>query len=170
MKATAVTGECAVAADDPVAGDDDGNWIGAVGRSNRANGGGRTDQDGDLGIRRGLSGWNLAQCIPHALLERSPVHLHRDPVDGLEVTVEVAAECVRHAARILSKFHGFVGIPPLQGRTDGRIIRPEVKQADPPVPDREGERINRSVDSGELDHAKEIIPRCAAPNHFRGPA
>ena len=65
----AVAGEFAVGANDAVAGDDDGEEVGAAGGADGADGLGRADGLGDLGVGAGFAAGDFEQGLPDALLE-----------------------------------------------------------------------------------------------------
>jgi hypothetical protein len=64
-----IAAERSVAADDPVARNEHGNVVVAIGSAYGAHGRGLADGGSDLGIAPGLAGRNLAQLAPNRFLE-----------------------------------------------------------------------------------------------------
>src|SRR5439155_25593976 len=69
MKAAAVACEPSVRADHAMAGEHQGDGVGAVGRTDRAHGGRTSDCARKIGVGPGSSGGDLAQLEPHVALE-----------------------------------------------------------------------------------------------------
>ena len=80
LEATCITAKRAVAADHPMAWDQYGDVIVAIGCSDRAHGLGLTDRRGDLGIASRFSGRDLAQLAPYGFLESGSGDIDRELV------------------------------------------------------------------------------------------
>src|SRR4051794_31239678 len=48
-----------------------------------------SDSGGQCGIAQRLTGWNLPQRCPDLALKRSPRRLHRNSIDGAEISLEI---------------------------------------------------------------------------------
>src|SRR5258708_9199456 len=72
-----VAGQLAVAADDAVAGDDDGDRVAAIGGTNCAARGGRAELGCDLAVGDGVAVGNAAEHVPYPALGRSAVEPQR---------------------------------------------------------------------------------------------
>ena len=68
-EASAVAGQVAVAADDAVAGEDDGDGVGAVGIGHSPDGFGESDGGGQFTVGHCLSVGDVGELLPDALLE-----------------------------------------------------------------------------------------------------
>jgi len=66
-----------IATYDTVAGNENGNPVGPTGVSHRTNGGGFAGVPGQLGVAQCLSGENLCQGLPNALLKRGAHQVER---------------------------------------------------------------------------------------------
>src|SRR5258708_14490988 len=77
LYAPAVAAERAIAADDPVAGDDDGDRIGGAGTRHGSGGAGLPDPTREVSIARGGAGRDAAKRFPDLALEGSPAHIDR---------------------------------------------------------------------------------------------
>src|SRR3954467_3096493 len=92
VEPAAVSGQAPVAADDAVAGDDDGHGVGPVGRPDRSHRRGFADPLRQFRIRDGGAARDAAQRRPHGLLERRAVQFDSDGLDRGRVAGEVAVE------------------------------------------------------------------------------
>ena len=70
-QASAKAGQGAIGTDDAMAGNDDGQWICAIGEADGAAGAGLTDAPGQLPIGDGLTVGNALQLAPYAVLENT---------------------------------------------------------------------------------------------------
>src|SRR5262249_19144716 len=73
----AVTGKRAVAPHHPVAGNGERDLIAGASPGHGADGIGRTDLRGNLGVGRRRAGGNAAERVPDAMLECGPLHVER---------------------------------------------------------------------------------------------
>src|SRR5215470_16964675 len=95
-----IAGEPGIAADEAMAGNDDGHGIKRIGMSHRSRRGGTPEAGGEPSIARGLARRDLPQRPPDRLLESRAAGIHRDRVDGVEVTRKVRLELFADAERI----------------------------------------------------------------------
>jgi hypothetical protein len=99
VEPAAVADQRAVGPDDAMARDDDGDGVGAVGGADRANGGGRSDADGEVPVARCRPGADRPQRVPDATLEGRAGRAHGDPVERGEVSREVSLEPIEDRPR-----------------------------------------------------------------------
>src|SRR5947209_822584 len=91
VDAAAVPGQLAVAADDAVAGNDDGDRVLAVGQPDGAAGFGVADPLGQLAVGDGLAVGNVCKCLPYPPLEQRAGRRQRQ-LEGRAPAVEVLVE------------------------------------------------------------------------------
>src|SRR5215470_3924481 len=95
-----IAGEPGIAADEPMAGNDDSHGIECVGVSHRSRRGGTSEAGGKPSVARGLSRRDLSQRPPDLLLEGGAAGIYRDRVDGAKITREVCLEPFAGSERI----------------------------------------------------------------------
>ena len=129
IEPAAVSSERSVAADDAVTRQDDSDGIGAIGSADGADGCGRANFPCQIRIRRGRTGGNRSQRLPHALLEISAVQLDLDFVETCEISGKVALENSDNTAWISSRLDYMIGIPAAQRRPNPIAVRTKVDEA-----------------------------------------
>ena len=125
VQSSAEARETAIAADDAVAGDHDGKRVGAIGRTDGANGGRLPDASREVRVADRLSERDLTQGRPDRSL-KGGARGSQSQVETLERAVEVVAELRRRACeeRVVSPPAG-IGRPNLLalGEADQMQIR-----------------------------------------------
>lgn len=107
LEAASIAGQAPVGPDDAVAGNDDRDRIAAVGKPDRARGGGPAHTPCELAVGRRLPVWDLPQRLPDAALEGRAANHKRDVECGA-LAVEVLGQLPAHVRERL------VGRPPLR--------------------------------------------------------
>jgi len=145
-QAAAVAGEFAVAADDAMAGDDDGDGIGSIGEADGARGFGIADAAGEFAVGDGLAVGNVAEQLPDFLLKGRALGSERE-VEGFEFTAEVGAE-------LADGFLEWSGVFAPYGLGEGRALSVwEEDVAEAGVIGGEEQRADGSVHKGVRDQS-----------------
>ena len=111
--------QATVRADDPVAGDDDGDGVGAAGRADGA--GGAVELVGELAVAQGAAPRDGAHALPDPALEGAPRRRQRQ-LEGRRVAVEVGLELAPRVAQ-----HRGLALPrrpaPVEGDQGSVLLR-----------------------------------------------
>ena len=106
MKAAGVPPEAAVALDDPVAGQKQGNGIFPVGVAHRAARVGTFPGARQPGVAAGFTVGNRRQLVPYLSLKRRPSeHIERD-IEGFELAFQIQTELIGRRFQPLRVFFG----------------------------------------------------------------
>lgn len=88
-QAATVSGQRAIGANDAMAGDDNGNRVGAIRCTNRTTGTLASENRREMSVRGRRSRWNRPQCPPHIALERRAPGGDRNGIEGIQTALEV---------------------------------------------------------------------------------
>ena len=102
--ATAVSSEGAVGADNAVAGENDCDGIGSIGRADRADGSGMADLLGEFAVGDGGAAGDGAEGLPDFALKGGAGGFDGEIVDGVEFSAEVASKGCGEAVGIARRF------------------------------------------------------------------
>jgi len=144
-KASAVSGEFAVAADDAVARNDDWNGVGAIGEADSAGGVGVPDAVGKLSVGNGFAEGNVEQMAPNFALKFGALR-SQWKIEGFEFASEVGAQLADDFFQRASIFL------PRRVRRLGTFARHEVNAAKTGIVSGEDEGSDGAIDLGERDH------------------
>ena len=130
VEAAAVSRQTPVRSDDPVAWDDDGDGVCAVGCADGADSRWGRNRSSNLRVGGRRAGPDGPERVPYALLERRAVQLDVNRVDRVEPSGEVLAETGGGPCRVGMRLDRFGRIPSLQRPPHARIVLSEMEEAD----------------------------------------
>ena len=98
VQTAAVAPQISVGGDHPVAWNDDGYRIGAVGAADGADGPRTANGVGEFTVRDGAAGGNFPQLLPDICLKRGAARIDRNVGKGFQVPLHVSTEFFHHLA------------------------------------------------------------------------